>query len=298
MSKPKRRTFDASAAIDAQSKANLEAAQLNAQLGSGTRTGAFGDTLSFTPRRQTRSGVAIPEFASDAEREAFEKEHGSIDDAVTIYDPSFELGEQSQGLVDDATGISTLAGRNVQDFLSGGLDAVTDKQVELGEKFLTPQLERRRRALENRRASQGINLGSDAFSNVESDITGAENDAYIKNLLRSRGAAQQDFNTMLGAFGSGINARNAIASGAMGTLPGALAGQVAAPNVIGARQAEHQSKVAADERDAATPGWADVGLTIGKTAIGTAITGNPLTGAALASGIPIGTGSQKPWYLQ
>lgn len=294
MSDPEPR-YDAGKATRAQERANRNAAQLNATFGSGTRSNIFGDELNFTPVKVAQDGTPVPTNMTEAERIDFERAHGPI---VTKYESSVEAGADTQGLIDKSTNIANIGADRLINFKSGPLtDRITQRQIDLGSKFLDPELAKRRALREAQRARQGIAFGSDAFSDLEGDISAGEDQAWNRLLLDSRNTARgevlDDFNMANTMFGGGINARNSVGSGAMSLMPPALAPSVGAAPA----GANYDKQFEADHaRWSATPGPLDIALKGGQFAATTALTGNPLIAAGLTFGGPSATAAQYQMF--
>lgn len=155
---------------------------------------------------------------------------------------------------------------------------------------LNPQLDRRRASSETQLANQGIQRGSEAWRNAQTDLTEAENDAYSQASLQGIGLGIQQQNQTFGQSNAlrnqdfqeqsymasrDLNALNALRTGSQVTNPtfGGYAQQAttAGPDMLGAANSTYNAQLAANNAKNAGIG----GLTSGLFGLGSAYLGGP-----------------------
>ena len=139
---------------------------------------------------------------------------------------------------------------------------------------MQPLMDRQRAQRETQLANQGIMLGSEAYRNAQDDLARQENDARLAAVTQALGqrapALQQD----LALRNQPLNELNALRTGSQVTVPqfsGPTTHGIAAPDIMGATNAQHQAQLGQFNADQAWASNLMGGLFgLGGTALGAA----------------------------
>ena len=153
-----------------QQQENTRAANQNASLNRLNQTDQFGNTIRY--RQTGRDASGNPTY--------------SVNQSMGQFGRSIDRG---------MLGLSRQFFSGANNYLNNPLDvnAETEKKIyDLGASRLDPRMQRDQAALESRLANQGIQVGSEAYTNAMSDFNQGKNDAYNSLALSARGQASNE----------------------------------------------------------------------------------------------------------
>lgn len=193
---------DVNEMINAQSWANRKTALQNAQLQNVNSSTPYG-SVTYAPTEGSKTvkigGVEYP--TSYTQTTTLSPEQQQIyDNMSALYGSKSDLANTLLGNYSDTLG--TPLDMSSLDSITGSLDSMdigglTDSIIGR----IQPTIDANRSALENKLANQGIEVGSEAYTNAMRDFNSSVNDQYTSASMQAAG----EQNRLLGLRNQGMN---------------------------------------------------------------------------------------------